>query len=420
MRAAETRLDIARRCLLPDLRVVVLSHMFPRGPEDWGGIFVHEQVRALREAGVDARVITGDLTLLVPGILRQGKFYRHLGPAPAPKWRDVAGIPTLYFPYLAAYPPWWGRIAAVSYRREVKRLAKRVRAEFPFDLVHAHTAFLDGGAGAWLARRCEVPLILTEHTGPFSALTEQPMMRWQTERAINGADVVITVSETLKRDILARVRVREANRIQVLGNGVNLEVFRPDGDAPPDDGTVRALWIGGFLPVKQPLMLIDSFSAALRQDPRLRLSMVGTGMLEGAIRAKIQSRGVEREVSIFPSATRPMVADYMRRHHFLVISSQSETFGLVAIEALACGRPVLSTRCGGPEETVRASACGELVENSIEGLAKGFLTMSAHVGEFDAAGLHDYVRRNFGLDVIAARLKGIYMKVLEDREIGGH
>jgi glycosyltransferase involved in cell wall biosynthesis len=111
-----------------------------------------------------------------------------------------------------------------------------------------------------------------------------------------------------------------------------------------------------------------------------------------------------------------MVADYMWSHHFLVISSQSETFGLVSIEALACGRPVLSTRCGGPEEVIRGSEYGELVDNSVEDLAKGLVTMAARIAEFDPTLLHDYARRNYGLEVIAARLKETYLQMLGRRK----
>ncbi|MGH2360021.1 MAG: glycosyltransferase, partial [bacterium] len=367
-------------------------------------------------AGVDARVVAGDMKVLTRRTVWQHRPWAHIRPVRGGTWREVGAVPTLFFGFLAAYPPWWGWIAARSYRREVKRLAPWIRSTFRFDVVHAHTAFLDGGAGAWLARRFSVPFILTEHTGPFSALTDQPVMRRQTEQAINRADAVIAVSETLKKDILGRIRVRDATRVRVLGNGVDPGVFRPDGTRPPPDGTVRALWIGGFLPVKQPLMLIDAFAAARLQQPQLRMSMVGTGPLEAEIRERIRSRDVEREVSVLSSATRPAVADYMRRHHFLVMSSESETFGLVALEALACGRPVLTTRCGGPEETVRSGRYGELVGNSVADLSKGFVTMAGRLPEFDERVLHDYARRNYSFEVIAARLKETYLEIVRNKE----
>jgi len=395
--------------------------MFPRGPEDWGGIFVHEQVRALRRIGIDALVLTGDAKILTRTTLRPRTLWPHLRPTPAITPKDVWGVPTLLFRFLAAYPPWWGYVAAVSYRREVRRLVPQIYARFPFELVHAHTAFLDGGAAAWVARRFKVPFVLTEHTGPFSALTQTTIMRRQTERALQSADLVIAVSDVLRRDMRTRVRMRPDLRIEVLGNAVDTQVFRPLGSEPPADGTVRALWVGGFLPVKQPAMLIDAFALARRHDPRLRLSMVGAGPLERAIQEQIQRRGLEDDVSVLPSASRSAIANHMRRHHFLVISSESETFGLVAVEALACGRPVLSTRCGGPEETVRGSEYGELVRNSVEDLAKGFVTMAARIGEFDPVILHDYVRRNYGFDVIAARVKETYLEVLSrHRSPGRH
>jgi glycosyltransferase involved in cell wall biosynthesis len=329
------------------------------------------------------------------------------------------GVPVLRVPFLASYQPFWGWLAARSYRWEVTRRAMAIGASFPFELVHAHTAFLDGTVAAALSRRFNVPFLLTEHTGPFSALTATPGMRSQTERAVNSANLILAVSRHLRNAILAEIAVRHPERIRVLGNGVDLAQFGLHGAGSPNDGTVQVLWIGGFLPVKQPIMLIDAFAEAWARDGRLRLTMVGEGVLEANIRQRIAERGLAEVVCIRGSASRFDVATLMRAHHFLIVSSESETFCLVAVEAMACGRPVLTTRCGGPEETVENKVQGELVDNNAAALADGMVRLAARLDEFDEIKLHRHVKENWSCETIVSHLVQCYEAMLKGSGVDG-
>ncbi len=408
------------------MKVLILSHMFPRSCEDWGGIFVHEQVRALRSAGVDARVAVGNprwvewkmrMSLGVVPWRTLKTLAAHMTPSGAPPWVDLRGVPTFYFEYIMPPLRLWGALGARSYTFGQRRRLNALRRDFPFDVVHAHTAFLDGTAASMVADWAGVPLVLTEHTGPFTAITSEPKMRHFTERAINRADIIISVSNKLRSDILREVRVREPDRIRVIGNGFDPSTFYPGSDGPPQDGTIRALWVGGYMPVKQPLMLVEAFAAAKARNSTLHMSMVGNGVLEEQVRARVAELGLETAVEFYPSSTRDQVAGLMRRHHFLVVSSETETFGLVAVGAMGCGRPVLTTRCGGPEETVGDDTRGELVDNNKDALKRGFLRMAGRLSGFRADALASYARERFGFDRIAAQVSAVYNSVAGNEKI---
>src|SRR6266704_3731778 len=192
------------------MKVLVLSHMFPRRSDDWDGIFVHEQVLALRKIGIDARVIVGNPEGFKVGINRN--TWLHLrsprNSEALPEWQELNGVPVMYFTFSEPHFEYWERLGAACYVREIRQLAHLLRESFPYDLVHAHTAWLDGSAAVSLARHSRVPMLLTEHTGPFSALTARPVMRWVTQRALNRANVVIAVSEVLRQDILRQVKIQ--------------------------------------------------------------------------------------------------------------------------------------------------------------------------------------------------------------------
>lgn len=396
------------------LKVLVLSHMFPRGDNDWNGIFVLEQVAALREMGVDARVVCGDAVWFPRrAILSLRRDFRAvIREHPATDWRATCGVPTLFFRYPVPYAPWWGRTAALSYSGAAQSLLSRVRTSFPFDLVHAHTAFLDGICGLITAKRFKVPLIVTEHTGPFSFLIKQKVMRWQTGRVIRAADRVIAVSRTLREEMITGLGLNPSREIDVVPNGVDTSFFRPpDGIHGRKSQLARAIWIGSFISVKQPLILVEAFALALGENPYLSLTMVGEGELKQVVQDRISELGIGRSVTILPAAQRSELRDHIWRHDFLVVSSATETFGLVALEALSCGRPVLTTRCGGPAEIVQNEELGEVVENSVTGLRNGFLAISVPGRSFKPDNLHSYAAKHYTYPRVAKTLIDHYVDV---------
>jgi glycosyltransferase involved in cell wall biosynthesis len=98
----------------------------------------------------------------------------------------------------------------------------------------------------------------------------------------------------------------------------------------------------------------------------------------------------------------------MCAHDFVAVSSATETFSLVTLEALACGVPVLSTACGGPQDLITQPWLGSIVSNDLEGLTSGLIDMADRACGDDAAKLHAYVRDRFSWDAIAGRLIDTY------------
>jgi glycosyltransferase involved in cell wall biosynthesis len=103
----------------------------------------------------------------------------------------------------------------------------------------------------------------------------------------------------------------------------------------------------------------------------------------------------------------------MRQSAFLVVASRYETFSLVLIEAMACGKPTVATRCGGPEELV-APDTGILVpSDDPESLARAMVEMSRTFSSYDSATIAQYARDNFSDDVIARQLTRVYEGVID-------
>jgi len=395
-----------------DLKVLVLSHMFPQPDQPLSGPFIHEQALALRRhAGADARVLSGRpfrMGLARPlGLWKHNRFYKHLHDTS--RWWALEGVPVKYLPYRIMVP-FWGHGA--SYRSSMLRGIEKLREAFPFDLVHAHTGYLDGGAGLAIARHFGVPLVITEHTGPFSRLMSNPIVRWWTLRALDSADRVIVVSEAQKRAVSAHLAKDRQDRVVVIPNGVDTDLFRPADRWAPDPNRPRILFVGFFATVKNMPLLLDAFTQVLREIPGARLTLVGRGEYpyqDEELQARIRG-GLIGKVHMTGLQPRQSVARIMREHaDMLVLSSDSETFGCVLVEAMASGLPVVATRCGGPEDIVTEPGLGELCPpRDAAALAAALCRAAGRLASYDPRAIRASALARFSYRSVAERLRRLY------------
>jgi glycosyltransferase involved in cell wall biosynthesis len=396
----------------PPLRVLFVSHWFPRHEADWGGIFVLEQAQALRAAGVDVRVVVGEPMASIAwrqpqSIVRGLRDFARLQP---PQWQDFRGVPVVYVPFLTPHPRLWGALAPRSYILSLMRWHKQLLANFTPQIIHAHTAFLDGSAASWLSRQLKARFVLTEGTGPFATQTRTPAQKRLTQAAVNAADVLVPVSQFQLNAIKAAIDLSKEVTVRVIGNCFDPEVFKPTALLPAL--AKRFLWIGPLNDNKQPLMVLDAFALAVQKQHELRMTLIGNGPLAAAVLARITSGDLAGKVDLLPPQGRASIAGAMRDHGALIIASRVETFGVVAVEAMGSGRPVLATRCGGPEEIIAATGGGLVVDNTAQALAKGMIQIAegALAGSLahDPFVLASAAARHFGAAAIAQALIETY------------
>ncbi|WP_167784718.1 glycosyltransferase [Ramlibacter rhizophilus] len=446
-------------------RVLVVSSMYPTAEHPAGGIFVHEQVKALRRQGLDARVVTGRPAWMSGRHPRTAlRLLRDCVRAPWLGWDHHEGVPVARFPYpVGAFSRPW--LYPWFYAAALRRWLPGVEDGFPYELVHTHTAFVDGRAGIAAARHRGVPMVLTEHTGPLRAITADWRWRLHTQAGIDGADRLIAVSQALRRDMLDQLRIPDSKRPWVVPNGVDTEFFDParpprseahpiastevvalferlaqgfeshhgeplSGSAvarelraalagsglvpesPPDPwraaDVVHALWVGHHVDVKRVDRLLDAFAIASRHRPQLRLTLLGSGPLEATHRQRAQALGIAGAVRFLPAADREGVRQALASADFLVLPSETETFGVVVIEALAMGRPVLATACGGPEDILCDERLGVLMGNNLEDIALGLQRMAGGAPNFSSQQIRRLAVERFDFAGLAQRLGAIY------------
>jgi D-inositol-3-phosphate glycosyltransferase len=223
------------------------------------------------------------------------------------------------------------------------------------DLLHGHY-WLSGWVGKRLATRWQVPLVQTFHTlGVMKNAhlapgdVPEPPLRLVAEAAVARAADQVTVLTCGEAALLHRAYGLSGSRLQVVPAGVDLSRFGPaaaSASRPARPPTL--LFVGRLQPLKGPDVAVRTLAAVRRQVPDARLRIVGgaSGAGRGSDPAELRrlasELGVAEAVSLEPAVDQDALADVYRDADVLVAPSRSETFGLVALEAQACGLPVVA------------------------------------------------------------------------------
>ncbi|PHQ51634.1 D-inositol-3-phosphate glycosyltransferase [Streptomyces cinnamoneus] len=253
-----------------------------------------------------------------------------------------------------------------------------------YDLVHSHY-WLSGHVGWLAAQRWGVPLVHAMHTMAKvknAALAEgdtpEPAARVIGEtQIVRAADRLIANTDGEAQELVHHYEA-DPEKVAVVHPGVNLDRFRPaDGRAaarerlglPP--GALVPLFAGRIQPLKAPDVLLRAVAVLLDRQPELRSRIVvpvvggpsGSGLAKPEGLQKLAARlGVADVVRFRPPVGQERLADWYRAASVLVMPSHSESFGLVAAEAQACGTPVVAAAVGGLPVAVRDGVSGFLID----------------------------------------------------------
>ena len=285
--------------------------------------------------------------------------------------------------------PMFGETGFLSLRgvrghHAVVRAARRLHADRPLTAVHCGRCVPEGLAGAYLARRLGVPLTCFVHgeevklpTGDLSAggVMTSRQHRWIARLALNSARRLIVNSESTAR-ILRDDWGTAAERIVVVHPGCDTGRFRPVAGDGADDGASRpAGWVGRTVVLtvgrlqrrKGQDTMLHALPELVRRHPTLLYSITGRGPEEQRLRTLCDELGVGDHVEFVTDADDgQLLARYRHCDLFCLpnrqVGSDIEGFGMVLVEAQACGKPVLAGASGGTAETLRPGRTGLLID----------------------------------------------------------
>jgi len=396
------------------LRVFIVPSWYPSEASSVPGSFIYDQARALVEVGVDLSVVVslwgqGSVELSPRHLLRSLRaLTNHLSSPRRTEWQSN-GVDHLLDRRLT----WSHRLplggigpAVAASERNMDRAMAQYRG---MDLIHAHVSYPAGYIASQLSKRYGVPYIITEHMGPFPfpgmMRDGKPMVEITT--ALASAKATVAVSPALAD----RIEAFGYHRPIVIPNLVDEREFRLH---PPIHGRFSFLTVCGMSEQKG---IDDLLRAVALWDPpasAVEFLFVGDGPKLGAWKRMADDLGVSDRVRWLGGLERRDVGSLFMGCNAFVLPSRHETFGVVLAEAAASGKPLVATRCGGPESIVN-EINGLLVDvGDVSGLADALRSVSSEWPNYDAEAIRQDCLMRFGRRPVVDQITDLYRTVVGD------
>ncbi len=303
------------------------------------------------------------------------------------------------------------RFGKISY---VLGLPKAVIETSKFDpeLLHVHYA---AGFGLWGLVAGVSPLVVSVWGSDVLTFASNALGKAFIKRVLHQADHITATSHYLLDRALELVPEAK-DRISLVSFGVTvLEQLA----APPATLPIRLCFMKSHKPIYGADLLIKAVARARAEVPDLQLSLAGRGEQTRDLLRLVVSLGLKDAVQFVGYVPNNEIYKFLVGHHIMVMPSLQESFGVAALEAGACGRPVIATRVGGIPEIVLNNRTGLLVPpNDIDALAEAIVKLAKDEELRRSMGkaAYEFVRDNYSWEKSVDQMCGIYERVLSEKD----
>lgn len=381
------------------MHVLLIPISYPNTYNKQSHVFFEEQARALSLTGIDVGVLavipisfqqiwkekrldTGLHEYISDGV----RVYRYQFPAIPKMWRLNSWLRT-----------WLGK-------RQFKKYSKKYGSP---DISHVHVS-LGGMLAVWINLEFKIPYVVTEH---YTSFLKNNMPSWKT----NLAQVVFTNSKkniAVSNDFKTKLEQDYNAKFEYIPNIVDTDFFVPNNKAAFGHPTKNFLNIGNLKPQKSQDMLIRAFAKTFQGKADIKLVIAGSGPEYSRLKKLVSRLGMQEQISFYGQADRNEVLKLMQESDCFVLSSTFETFGVVVIEAMSCGLPVIATRSGGPESIISSEKLGILCD--IDEIKLSDALINSTINTYDSNYIREYAVTNFASATVAARLKKLYQESMNN------
>ncbi|PHS70847.1 MAG: hypothetical protein COB22_07765 [Cycloclasticus sp.] len=389
------------------MHILIIPSWYPRNLNDIGGSFFREQALELKKQGHEVGVLSlqhrplRDLHFILFG-KRNTSFevdeglltYRKNGV----KWLGWA-------PRLHA---WWCE------KELLKVFERYVKKHGMPDIIHVHSMLYAGCAAMAIYKKHGVPYVITEHSSAFQRGLVISSQKIIAEKVSQNALKRFAVSRPFA-DFLSEYFLMSGGKWLVMPNMVNDRFF--ECQIKDEENKSEFVFINiALLTVNKGVgLFLNAFAKAFPNNTHIKLKIGGYGKEWEALQKLSRRLGISDRVVFLGELSRQQVMEQVSASDVFVLSSHYETFGVVVIESLALGVPVIATRCGGPEDIIRKDDGMLVPVNDIDALAAAMVKMYDERAQFDGAKIRAACHARYSGEVLAERLAQVYADVLDGK-----
>jgi glycosyltransferase involved in cell wall biosynthesis len=371
------------------VKVLIVSTGLPSKRYPLEGVFAFDQAKALAAQGLDMSFFSIDLRS-IRKIRRPGfdsfvrdnvKCYTYSVPLGPVGYRLLTRVGC--------------KVADILYKKVYNRNQRP-------DIIHTHFA---APFGAYLSKKYSIPLVITEHS---SEMNRQDLPQEVIDRSkvcYQQAEKVITVSSLLADSLLSKTGIR----CKVIHNIIDTTLFSAPKRKEHDGFTFV---VTALLSERKRVHQLIPVMTELPET--VKLIIVGDGTERSRLELLIAENALEQRAEMKGLLSREETAQVYSECDCFVLPSALETFGVVYVEAMAAGLPVIATRCGGPEDFV-TDENGLLidVDNQVQ-LSDAMHYMVENAGKYSSNEIKEYVQSRFSPEVIAKEIISVYKEIVKE------
>ena len=376
--------------------ILIIPSWYPKDNNDTSGSFFREQAIALSKFGYTVGIISPQIyTFRNIKETWKTKFGLNI--------TNDNGVKTVRFNYLNLTPRvdllieyLWVKIGMYLFEAYIEKFGKP-------DIIHVHSMRNAGCLALKIYERYDTPYIITEHSSAYEKKLVSEKEFGKLNKVVDSSKFNIAVSEKFCGLLDRKFSTKKWHFIPNIVNNDFIEhemVIKKEG--------FIFLYVGNLNKNKSVDTLLEAFSNFNIKAPSLKLRVVGDGSEKQYLIKLAKKLGIDKNVEFLGSLSRNQVKIEMSNASALVHPSRYETFGVVIIEALAIGLPVIATRCGGPESIV-IDGVGLLIDpGSVTQLSQAMNDLYINYQEYSPEGIREYCESKFSERVVVSELGKIY------------
>lgn len=363
------------------------------------GSFFREQANKLQENGVKVTVAYNEIwPLTLMGKIKEKSCL---------SFKVEKGLRTYRYKNYNFIPknPLMFKVFDKRMEKLYKEITKR---EGKIDIIHAQSSLWGGISASYVAKKYNIPLVITEHSSVERGVYVKKSYYKRIIESYKSSNKVIAVGNGLKKEI---EKLSGRNDIEVIGNLVDLSLF--DIRDIKRESNEFIFFSVAFLEGEKGFDTLIKAFAEKYKNKNAKLVVGGDGSQMEWLKGIAKSENVEDQVVFTGALSREEVANWMNKCNAFVLPSRYETFGVVYIEALASGKPVIGTFNGGAEDIVTKEV-GILVEiDNVKALSEAMEYIEQNHKKYEPRALRKYCTEKFSANVIINKIINVYKEIIK-------